>query len=174
MSTDDKSNENVDSKQLNLHNAGHKIIHELKAIRETLNKNPSAEQCAEIPLLDEIITLQNANDKDLSIPLLAEVVLIPNVEISKLACSSWSLVENSLKHWATTLPEPVSSLSQRLISVMKAQLSSNWEAGFSKQSPAQLEQWQQWLAETQMTLDTEIRHDPNDNLTTEINHKKHQ
>ncbi len=140
--------------------SGTRIIDELKAIREALDKKSIPENADEIPLLDEVIIADEQTKKDADIPLLAEVVLIPDAKMNKLAQSSWSLIDTSLQHWSSTLPEPVSSLSQKLLSGMKAQLSSNWEASFCKQSPEQIAQWERWLATTKITLDDEIKPDP--------------
>jgi len=132
-----------------------RIIDELQSIREALHKQQAPAVQEEIPLLEEIIE-ESSEDNEPYIPILAEVVLMPDSEVNELAQSSWSLIDTSLKHWSQTLPEPVASLSKKLLVSMKDQLSSNWEAGFCKQSEQQLEQWKTWLSETLVTLDTPI------------------
>lgn len=149
---DDESNNKPHSVQ-----SGHKIIDELKTIREALDKHPVPENTTEIPLLDEIITADASVIENTDIPLLAEVVLIPDAKMNELAAASWSLIDTSLRHWSSTLPEPVSSLSKKLLSGMKSQLCSNWEASFCKQSPEQMAQWEQWLSNTQITLNDEVK-----------------
>ncbi len=137
--------------------SGHKIIDELKAIREALDKKTAPEHADEIPLLDEVITADANAIENTDIPMLAEVVLIPDAQMNELAAQSWALIDTSLQHWSSTLPEPVSSLSQKLLAGMRTQLSSNWEASFCKQDPEQIAQWKQWLSATQITLDNEIK-----------------
>ena len=147
--------------------SGHKIIDELKAIREALDKKAVPEQVDEIPLLDEIITADATAIENTDIPMLAEVVLIPDAQMNELAAQSWALIESSLQHWSSTLPEPVSSLSQKLLTGMRTQLCSNWEASFCKQNPEQIAQWKQWLSATQLTLDDEIKLAPETDTSKE-------
>ena len=123
----------------------HNIIEELRSIREALHKAPdNADPDAEIPVLDEIIqdTLNHEID---AIPVLADSIVELNDESHQLAIDSWKLVEKELYQLTATMDNPMSSMTQKLLTEMSSKLAANWEAIFNSQTEQQVQQWTQLL-----------------------------
>ena len=121
------------------------LIDELRSIREALQKAPeNLDPEAEIPVLDEIIEDAESLEMD-AIPILADSIVELDDESHQLAINSWKLVEKELYQLIATMDNPMSSMTQELLTEMSSKLAANWEAIFSSQSPEMLQQWNQLL-----------------------------